>query len=127
VCERVTHAAFEDADHVVFDVTFTDVDAPAATGAHDVDDRVNVGAATTDVGCVMVTDAEEAGLPMVLVNVTTPVRAAAVLLAETVSLTGVFVAGEVIRPNPVCGVTVTQDGADASFHAVLEGTITLTD
>ena len=128
MCEALTHAAFEDTDQVVFDVTATDVDAPPATGAQVAAARLNVGAATAaDVGWVTVTDAVEAGLPTVLVKVTTPVRAAAVLLAVTASLTGVLVSELEIRPKPVCGVTVTQDGAEATFHAVLEGTMTLID
>jgi len=128
VADTLTHAAFDDTDQEVFDVTATAA-GPPATGAAQADaDKVNVGAgSTTDVGWVMVTDAVAAGLPTVLVKVTIPLRAAVVVLAVTDSLTGVLLTGFAIRPKPVCGVTVTQDGAEATFHTVLDGTMMETD
>jgi len=76
--DTVTHAAFDVTDTAVFVVSATDVEAPAAGGAHDDPDRVSVGATpacVTDRVCVTT------GVPDVVVKVTVAVRAAMAVFA----------------------------------------------
>jgi len=45
--DTLTQAAFDDTVTEVFDVTATEVEPPAAGGAHDAPDKVSVGATPT--------------------------------------------------------------------------------
>jgi len=76
---------------------------------------------------VTVTDVDTAGLVPVVVNVTTPVRAADVVLDEAVRVRVALTPVAEMRPKPVCGATVSQDALEEAFHAVLEGAIRVCD
>jgi len=128
VFESVNHVApaVTAADHDNVDVTVTHVHMPDDPGFHVDSDTSNAESCETG------TDANEAGLPTVVVNVTVPLRARPVL-EEILSLTEALMTGtesagvegsrEPKRPNPACGVIVTQSGIELTLHAVLEGTM----
>ena len=105
---------FEDALHVVFDVTLSDALDAAAVGDHEVGDTDNVGAAPCCVTLIVCGDAP--GHPGVD-SVTVPER------ADTLVFTA---ADNVIVAFPVAddGLTVNQDAFDDATHGVPDVTCT---
>ena len=86
--ETVIQSTSFDTVHVVFDVTVTTCVPPPATGVHDVGDTVKVKVSLA--AWVTVTICVTAGVPLVVVNVTVPVRGEVVVFAAACTNTGAF-------------------------------------
>ena len=120
VRDKDTHAALDDTDHDVFDVTATDVVAPAAGGAHDEPDNVSVGAAAATPACETDTVRVTAGDPEVVVKVTVAVRADVDVFAAAVNDTETF-------PLPDVRDKDTHAALDDTDHDVFDVTATDVD
>jgi len=110
--DTLTHAAVDDTDHDVFEVTSAVAEAPAATGSHQFPDKVRLGA--TSPGCDTASVRVTPGVPEVVVKVTVADRAAADVFACAVKVTVPF-------PVPEVGDTATHaafDDADQDVFAV---------
>jgi len=91
----------------VLDVTHTDSDADAACPLHAVIDTVNIGATPA---CDTENVLDTGGLPVVVVNVSAPERAAVPVFAAALTVT------DLVPDTPETGLTVNHDTLDDTCH-----------
>jgi len=119
-----SHGSLVDTFHDVLDVTATDTDEALPWPAfQDAWPSVKVGVSTgveVAPAWVIVTFATAAGLPLVVVNVTVPVRGSDESFWRTLMSTVPWSSDAAKVPKPDDGLTLVHEGSETTCHSVLD-------